>query len=146
MRTGISSLLEQIDNRTIDKRKTTMKDILFWLYLTNTLLLILHEIDSAYWKEWKLFHLPGGETGFLLMHIPLLLPMLYGIVLLNRGLPAGMIISLLVSLIGLFAFAIHKFFILRGHQEFKTTISQSILWTILLVSLAQISLTIIMLT
>ena len=30
------------------------------LYLANTALLIAHEIDSAYWKEWELFHLPGG--------------------------------------------------------------------------------------
>jgi len=25
------------------------------LYLANTALLIAHEIDSAYWKEWELF-------------------------------------------------------------------------------------------
>jgi hypothetical protein len=26
--------------------------ILFWIYLINAILLINHEIDSAYWKEW----------------------------------------------------------------------------------------------
>jgi hypothetical protein len=26
--------------------------ILFWLYLVNAILLINHEIDSAFWKEW----------------------------------------------------------------------------------------------
>ena len=31
-----------------------MKDILFWLYLVNSVLLINHEIESAYWHEWKL--------------------------------------------------------------------------------------------
>jgi len=25
---------------------------LLWLYLANAVLLITHEIDSAYWKEW----------------------------------------------------------------------------------------------
>jgi hypothetical protein len=32
-----------------------MADLLFWLYLVNSVLLINHEIDSAYWKEWDLF-------------------------------------------------------------------------------------------
>lgn len=29
--------------------------LLFWIYLVNAVLLINHEIDSAYWQEWKLF-------------------------------------------------------------------------------------------
>ena len=30
-----------------------MADLLLWLYLANSVLLINHEIDSAYWKEDK---------------------------------------------------------------------------------------------
>ena len=63
--------------------------ILFWLYLVNTVLLILHEMDSAYWKEWELFHLPGGITGFLLLHFPLYLIGLHGLALVGQGHPAG---------------------------------------------------------
>jgi hypothetical protein len=122
-----------------------MKELLFWLYLVNTLLLILHEIDSAHWKEWKLFHLPGGEAGFLLLHIPLLLPVLYGLVLLDRSLFAGIILSLLLSLAGLLTFLIHAVFIRRGHSEFKTTVSLGILCAILLISLAQLGVTAVML-
>ena len=48
-----------------------MMNSLFWIYLVNVVLLILHEKDSTYWKEWNLFHLPGGLTGFLLIHFPL---------------------------------------------------------------------------
>ena len=29
-------------------------------YFVNSVLLIVHEIDSAYWEEWNLFRLPGG--------------------------------------------------------------------------------------
>jgi hypothetical protein len=122
-----------------------MIHFLFWLYLANTLVLIVHEIDSAYWREWELFRLPGGEAGFLLLHFPLLFPVLYGLVLLDRGLLTGMILSLLVSLAGLFAFSIHTFFIHRGHPEFKTAVSQSILWATLLLSLAQLAVTILLL-
>jgi len=120
-------------------------EFIFWLHLLNATLLIVHEIDSAYWQEWKLFHIPGGETGFLLLHIPLLIPVLYGLVLLERGKLAGLVLSALVSVSGLFAFSIHTFFLRRGHPEFRTPVSLGILWTILLVSLAQLGLTILIL-
>lgn len=58
-----------------------MTDILLWLYLTNAVLLINHELDSACWKEWELFKLPGGIAGFLPLHFPLLAAILYGLVL-----------------------------------------------------------------
>jgi hypothetical protein len=45
-----------------------MIELLFWLYFINLALLILHEMDSAYGKEWDLFRLQGG---FLLIHPPL---------------------------------------------------------------------------
>jgi len=118
-----------------------MRDLLFWLYLINAVTLIVHEIDSAYWKEWELFRLPGGLAGFLLLHFPLLLPVLYGLVLVDRGVLAGLVLSLLLSLGGLFAFSIHTYFIRQGRQEFKTPVSLSILWGTLLVSLAQLGVT-----
>jgi hypothetical protein len=43
-----------------------MFELLLWLYLVNAVLLINHEIDSAYWKEWELFKLPGSISGFLI--------------------------------------------------------------------------------
>ena len=61
-----------------------MPDTLFWLYLINSVFLINHELDSAYWKEWDLFKLPGGITGFLIVHFPLLFIVLYGLVLVSR--------------------------------------------------------------
>jgi hypothetical protein len=45
-----------------------MFDLLTWIYLVNATLLIVHEIDSAYWKEWELFKLPGGAGGFVILH------------------------------------------------------------------------------
>jgi hypothetical protein len=122
-----------------------MEEILFWLYLANTLTLIVHEIDSAYWKEWRLFHLPGEEAGFLLLHFPLLFAVLYGLVLVDRRALAGLILSLLLCGGGIFAFSIHTFFIRRGHPEFKTSVSQGILWATLLLSLAQLVVTIMIL-
>ena len=91
-----------------------MSEFLFWLYLVNAVLLINHEIDSAYWKEWELFHLPGGITGFLLIHFPLLLFVLYGLVLVSRHSFAGLVFSLILSCGGVFAYAIHTYFLRKG--------------------------------
>ena len=114
-----------------------MNEILFWIYLANAILLINHEIDSAYWKEWDLFRLPGGISGFLLIHFPLLFLVLYGLVQVYQGSFSGLVFSLALSIAGIFAFSIHLFFIKRGRNEFKTPVSLFILSATLLVSIVQ---------
>lgn len=119
-----------------------MADLLFWLYLSNSVLLIDHEIESAYWKEWELFKLPGGVTGFLLIHFPLLLFVLYGLVLVSKHSLSGLIFSFILCLGGMFAFAIHMYFFKKQRNEFNKTISKFILVATLIVSLAQLAVTI----
>ncbi|UCC88916.1 MAG: hypothetical protein JSV81_06335 [Anaerolineales bacterium] len=119
-----------------------MAEILFWVYLTNSVLLINHEIDSAYWQEWELFKLPGGITGFLIVHFPALFLVFYGLVLVFQRAAAGLMFSLGLSFGGLFAFTIHTYFIQRGRHEFKAPISQFILIGTLIVSLIQAGITI----
>jgi hypothetical protein len=118
-----------------------MADPLLWLYLANSVLLINHEIDSAYWKEWKLFKLPGGPTGFLLLHFPLLFLILLGLILVYRHSWWGLIFSFALCFGGLFAFTVHTYFLGKGHTEFNKPISKFILVAILLVSLVQLATT-----
>jgi len=115
--------------------------ILFWLYMMNAILLIIHEIDSAFWKEWELFKLPGGIGGFLIMHFPLLFLILYGLVLVAEQSFLGLIVSLVLSAGGIFAFCIHTAFIRRGRHEFNTPISRFILTLMLGVSTIQAAVT-----
>ena len=122
-----------------------MSEILFWIYLINAVLLINHEIDSAYWREWDLFGLPGGITGFLLIHFPLLFLVLYGLVLVYQLTIAGLILSLVLSLGGVFAFAIHTYFFRKGRNEFTTPISRFVLIVTLIVSLIQLAITLYLL-
>jgi uncharacterized membrane protein len=119
-----------------------MFEVLFWIYLVNSVLLINHEIDSAYWKEWELFRIPGGITGFLIIHLPLLFIVLYGLVLVFQQSFAGLIFSLILSVGGMFAFTIHTIFIKKGRSEFKIPVSLFLLVATLLVSIVQIGITI----
>jgi hypothetical protein len=114
-----------------------MFEILLWLYLVNAVLLINHEIDSAYWKEWELFKLPGSISGFLIIHFPLLFLVLYGLILVYKQTFTGLIFSLLLCVGGIFAFFIHMYFIKKGREEFKIPISIFILIATLIVSIAQ---------
>jgi hypothetical protein len=122
-----------------------MADFLLWLYLANSILLINHEIDSAYWKEWELFRLPGGITGFLLLHLPLLFFILYGLILLTRQsslASLSLIFSLVLCAGGFFAFAIHTYFLGKGRNEFNKPISKCLLIAILFLSVIQLPVTI----
>ena len=122
-----------------------MHDFLVWVYIFNAVLLIVHEIDSAYWQEWKLFRLPGGLTLFLCLHIPLAFVVLYGLLLVYQNVLAGYIISLILGLAGVLAFSIHTVFIWRGHTEFKIPVSAVILILTLVFSLIQLFATIYLL-
>lgn len=118
-----------------------MSDLFLWLYLTNAVLLINHEIDSAYWKEWELLSLPGEITGFLLLHFPLLFIVLYGLVVIVRQSALSFIFSFILCFGGIFAFIIHTYFLRKGKEEFNTSISKLILVLTLFVSVAQLVVT-----
>jgi hypothetical protein len=97
-------------------------DLLFWIYLINAVILINHEIDSAYWQEWKLIN-PNdrdGINGFLILHLPMIFAILLGLVLVYEGNTAGLIISLILSAGGIFAFFFHFYHLYKGRPEFNT--------------------------
>lgn len=94
-----------------------MGKILFWTYFVNAILLLNHEIDSAHWHDWKLFKLPGEITGFLIIHVPLLGLLLFGLVLVYEQSWWGYICSLIVGGGGLFAFFIHTYFLNKGGRN-----------------------------
>lgn len=114
-----------------------MFDFLVWIYLINAVLLICHEIDSAYWKEWNLFKLPGGITLFLVLHFFLIFFILFGLIEVYQYTFAGLIFSLLLSMGGIFAFVIHTYFIKKGRKEFNIPISIFILISIFIASIVQ---------
>ena len=107
------------------------------LYLLNSALLFSHEIDSAFWREWELFGIPGGIQGFLIVNFLLLLVVLFGFKQLLQGTRNGYMFSLLLAASGVFAFSIHSYFILTGHPEFTLPVSLAVLVLALIVSLAQ---------
>jgi hypothetical protein len=106
-------------------------------YLANAALLIAHEIDSAYWREWELFGLDGGIGGFVLAHVPLALAIVWGYGALTTGRRAGLWMSALLALGGLAAGLIHGTFLYLGHPQFRTPVSVGVIAATVFVSLVQ---------
>lgn len=94
-----------------------MSETLVWIYIINSTLLVVHEIDSAYWKEWDLFNLPGGITGFLILHVPLVFLIFLSLLFILKNVFIGLIFSLIISCSGIFAFIIHIYFIRKGNPD-----------------------------
>jgi Family of unknown function (DUF6713) len=111
------------------------------LYLLNLTLLVTHEIDSAYWHEWEMFHLPGGIELFLILHLFLLAIFFYGLVQVAQSGHYAKTFSYLLAGVGLFAFAIHMTFLVLGYPQFRSPVSAGLLFAILAVSIAQIAYT-----
>ena len=117
-----------------------MFSVLFWIYFMNAILIIDHEIESAYWKEWDLFRLPGQITGFVIIHVPVLALILLGSTLLYLQNIYGYILSIVLSAGGIFAFSAHTYFIKKGRTEFTLPVSKFLLLGILILSLIQMPL------
>ena len=102
-------------------------DIFLLLYVVNATLLLLHEIESAYEKEWEILRLPGGISGFLLMHIPIIIFLFYGLIEIQKSSTAGGIIGLVIGVGGIIPLIVHKV-IVRREKRFNRLISNLILY------------------
>lgn len=101
--------------------------ILTLIYIVNASLLILHEIESAYAKEWEILKLPGKITGFLLLHIPILLMLFVGAVGVEKQTSTGNIIAIVTGVGGLMPFLVHKV-IVKRQGYFYSKISNCIIY------------------
>jgi len=111
------------------------------VYLVNSTLLICHEIDSAYWREWELFHIPSGPIAFVALHLPLVAFVLYGKMLAARGDRAWCWYSLMTGVAGVCGGVLHISLLLAGSQPFSTWFSTSLIAAFLLASITQLVVT-----
>jgi hypothetical protein len=90
-----------------------MFEALIVVYILNLMLLVLHEIESAYFKEWEILKLPGGITGFLLLHVPILAVFFYGLAAIALASDLGLVIGIVAGAGGLLPLFVHKVLVRR---------------------------------
>ncbi len=105
-----------------------------WLFLANATVLITHQIDAAFWHEWELFLLPGGNQVNLLLNIPIIALVLVAHARVVAGGTTGLAFYKLLAGLGFLAVAIHTFFFLRGSESFAQPMSIALLVATLLLS------------
>jgi hypothetical protein len=98
------------------------------IYIIHVMLLILHEIESAYEKEWEILHLPGNISFFLLLHIPLILLMFLGVVTIQQNTIIGKVIGTIVGFGGFIPFLVHKVLIIKI-ASFNRVLSNCIIYS-----------------
>jgi hypothetical protein len=98
------------------------------LYIANATLLLLHELESAYEKEWEILKLPGKITGFLLIHIPIIIPLFYGLIEIEKESAAGLIFGIITGIGGIIPFIVHKI-IVKTENNFNLLISNVIIYS-----------------
>ena len=98
-----------------------------FFYVLNITLLILHEIESGYEKEWEILKLPGKITGFLLFHIPILFLCFFGFYCIMVYPQSRMIISIIMGITGFIPFLVHKIIVNRK-DHFNKLISNILIF------------------
>ncbi len=111
------------------------------LYAITFALLMAHQADSAYWREWELFKMPGGPQLNLALNLLLLLAGLAGFAAVLESHRAGNAFALVLSAAGAFAFAIHFVFLARGDHRFRLPASIGVIVVLLPVSAALAAIT-----
>ncbi|NNK86096.1 MAG: hypothetical protein HKO91_11165 [Desulfobacterales bacterium] len=97
------------------------------LYIVNATLLLLHEIESAHEKEWEILKLPGNITGFLLLHIPIIIMLFYGLIEIEKTSTIGMIFGIILGFGGIIPSVVHKIFF-KTPDQFNLPISNAIIY------------------
>ena len=98
------------------------------IYIVNATLLLLHEIESAYEKEWEILRLPGRISGFLLLHIPIIGVIFLGLIEIEKLSTTGLILGIILGIGGMIPFLVHKVFVKRSGR-FNLMISNLIIYT-----------------
>lgn len=110
-------------------------------YILNATILLLHEIESAYEKEWDILKLPGKITGFLLMHIPILFLLFWGLIEIYQQTTTGMVIGIIAGFGGLIPFIVHKLLVKRA-GNFDRPISNIIIFLNIITGIGMILLSV----
>jgi hypothetical protein len=114
-----------------------------WLYLTTVVLVITHQIDSAYWQRLRQYDLPGGGATILVAHLALVALLVWGYQRVHDETRVGLWLSLVACLFGLFAVGTHVTLLVAGRPEYRSTPSLVLLGAIAACCVVQVPATLL---
>ena len=108
------------------------------LFLANATVLVTHQIDAAYWHEWELFAIPGGNQVNLLLNIPIIALVMYAHHRVISNFHTGLPFYKLLAGLGFLTVGIHSIFFLRGSESFLQPMSIALLVATFALSVSQL--------
>lgn len=111
---------------------------LHWIFLANATVLVTHQIDAAYWHEWELFFIPGGNQVNLLLNIPIIALVMYSHSRVVSNIHTGLAFYKLLAALGFLTVGIHAFFFLCGSESFNQPVSVALLVAAFVLSVWQL--------
>jgi hypothetical protein len=111
------------------------------VYIVTLSLLITHQIDAAYWREWEMFLVPGGVQFFDIFNLAIVPVLLVGFksVLLKKK--SGYYYSCFLSSLGLLTFLIPTRFYLNGYHQFTVPVSMAVIILCAVIAVIQLVIT-----
>ncbi|ELX10015.1 hypothetical protein Jab_2c21020 [Janthinobacterium sp. HH01] len=108
------------------------------VFLLNAAVLITHQIDAAYWHEWELFRIPGGNQINLLLNFPIIALVLYAQGQVRAQTGRALRCYQLMVFLGLLTVAIHSAFFAFGAEAFMQPVSIALLAATAILSIGQL--------
>ena len=96
-------------------------------YFWTMLFLILHQVDAAYWREWEMFHVPGGIQGFLVFNLAAIAVVLVGYRHVLQETKQASRYAAVCAALGVGTCLIHAGFALAGLEQFHLPLSVAII-------------------
>jgi hypothetical protein len=97
------------------------------LYIATFTLILVHQIDAAYWHEWDMFELAGGIQVFNLFNLALIPFLLLGFCRVACNQRNAHHHSVFVSSLGILVFVIHAGFFAFGFEQFQLPVSMAVI-------------------
>lgn len=107
----------------------------------NLSLVMAHQADAAYWREWEMFGLPGGIQFFTLFNLAAFLFLLWCFAAMVLRQREGLRGSFLIAALSGVVLPIHAAFAIAGFTQFHLPVSIAVIVGTFVVSLWQAVLT-----
>jgi hypothetical protein len=107
----------------------------------NLSLVMAHQADAAYWREWEMFGLPGGIQFFTVFNLAAFMLLLWCFAALVSRRRTGLRASFLIAGLSGVVLPIHTGFALAGFEQFHLPVSIAVIVGTFVVSVWQAILT-----
>ena len=107
----------------------------------NLSLVLTHQVDAAFWREWEMFGLPGGIQLFNAINVVIFLAVLFCFMAVIQRRPSGFRCSLVIALLCASVLPIHAAFALSGFTQFHLPFSVFLIVATFAASIVQVVLT-----